>query len=74
MSIARPRSRKKGVRPCGSSIPNRYSVGARGYLCTQNYFLLMFRIPPVIMQAPIVFRVNLMLIQDLTICTQLVPL
>ena len=45
------------------------SVGARGYLCSQNCFLSIFRIPPVVMQAPIVSHVNPMLIQDLTIRT-----
>ena len=50
------------------------TVEARGYLCSQNRFLLIFRIPPVVTQAPIVSRVNPMLIQDLTIHTWLVPL
>ena len=49
-------------------------VGARGYLHSQNHFLSIFRIPPVVAQAPIVSHVNLMSIQDLTVRTQLVPL
>ena len=49
-------------------------VGARGYLHSQNHFLSIFRIPPVIIQAPIVSHVNPMSIQDLTVHTQLLPL
>ena len=48
-------------------------VGARGYLRSQNHFPLIFRIPPVAAQDPIVSHVNPMLIQDLTVCTRLVP-
>ena len=49
-----------------------HDVGARGYLCSQNRFPLIFRIPPIAVQDPIVSRVNLMSIQDLTIHTRLV--
>ena len=49
-------------------------VGARGYLHSYNCFLSIYRIPPVVVQAPIMSCVNLMLIQDLTVHTQLVPL
>ena len=57
------------------NIPDScHIVGARGYLHSQNRFLLIFRIPPVATQAPIMSCVNPMLVQDLTIHTQLVPL
>ena len=49
------------------------SVGARGYLRSQNHFPSIFRIPPVAVQDPIVSHVNPMSIQDLTVRTQLVP-
>ena len=60
-------------RPLYSMISNS-AVGARGYLHSQNRFLSIFRIPPVVTQAPIMSHVNLMPIQDLTVHTQLVPL
>ena len=50
-----------------------HAVGARGYLCSQNHFPSIFRIPPVVAQDPIVSCVNPMSIQDLTIHTRLVP-
>ena len=48
-------------------------VGARGYLRSQDHFPLIFRIPPVVAQDPIVSCVNPMSIQDLTVRTRLVP-
>ena len=43
------------------------SVGARGYLCLQNHFPSLFRTSTVIVQVPIMFCVNPMSIQDLTV-------
>ena len=50
------------------------AVGARGYLHSWNCFPSIFRIPPVVVQAPLMSHVNPMSIQDLTVCTRLVPL
>ena len=58
---------------CPEGDPLGNGVGARGYLRSQNCFPSIFRIPPVVAQDPIVSRVNLMSIQDLTVCTRLVP-